>query len=357
MCPPGQKDMFFSSYKGFNFRRDYEHTMNTLGVLLPKYCGILGETRIAQFLECKRTPVSFATSSTTDQLWEIHDQALQNTDHQDQPSHQSLLDLKIELATRMYHACCFCERRCGVNREKATGKCGVKETRIASEFLHFGEEPMLVPSYTVFFSGCTFHCVFCQNWDISQTSGGTSVEPACLAAAINQRKRQGARNVNWVGGDPTSHLLFILSVLNETESNLPQVWNSNMYCSIETMKLLRGVMDVYLTDFKYGNDRCAQRLSKVEGYTMVVQRNHCLAYDQGEVIVRHLVMPHHGACCSQPALRWIKENLPQAVVNVMPQYRPCYRANDYEEIADATCMEEYVTIRDSAETLGLFLVE
>jgi putative pyruvate formate lyase activating enzyme len=331
--------------------------MNTVRSLLPKYYDILGETRIAQFLECKRTPVSFDPSSTTDELWKIHAQALQNTNQQDQPSHQSLLDLKIELATRLYHACCFCERRCGTNRDETAGNCGVKESRIASEFLHFGEEPMLVPSYTVFFSGCTFHCVFCQNWDISQTVGGATVEPADLAAVIEQRKQQGARNVNWVGGDPTSHLLFILTVLNETESNLPQVWNSNMYCSMETMKLLQGVMDVYLTDFKYGNDSCAQRLSKVDGYTTVVQRNHCIAYDQGEVIVRHLVMPHHGRCCSQPILHWIKENIPEAVINIMPQYRPCYHAFDYKEIAELASKEEYLAIRDSAETLRLFLVE
>jgi putative pyruvate formate lyase activating enzyme len=349
--------MIFSSYKGFNFKRDYKHTMNVIRSLLPKYYGILGETRSAQFLECKRTPVSFDTSSTTNELWNIHDQTLQTTDHQDKPSYQSLLDLKIELATRLYRTCCFCERRCGINREESAGKCGVKESRISSEFLHFGEEPMLVPSYTVFFSGCTFHCVFCQNWDISQTSSGTTIKTADLATIIEQRRRQGARNVNWVGGDPTSHLLFILSVLNETESNLPQVWNSNMYCSTETMKLLQGVMDVYLTDFKYGNDCCAQRLSKVDGYTSVVQRNHGLAYDHGEVIVRHLVMPHHGRCCSQPILHWIKENIPKAVINIMPQYHPCYHASDYKEIADPTSTEEYLTIQGYAEALGLFLVK
>ena len=215
---------------------------------------------------------------------------------------------------------------------------------------------MLVPSYTVFFSGCTFHCVFCQNWDISQTSGGVCVEPADLATVIEQRKRQGARNVNWVGGDPTSHLLFILTVLNKTETNLPQVWNSNMYCSLETMKLLHGVMDVHLTDFKYGNGSCAHRLSKVDGYTSVVQRNHCLAYDHGEVIVRHLVMPHHIGCCSEPILSWIKENIPEALINIMPQYHPCYHAKDYEEIAGPLSRHEYATVLEHAETLGLLLV-
>ena len=336
--------------------KDYQHTMNAELPHLPNFISILGETRTAQFIECKQTPVSFDPSTSTDALWKIHNDALHHTDDQTRPFHQSLLDLKIELASRLYRACCFCEHRCGVDRREKTGKCGAKESRIASEFLHFGEEPMLVPSYTVFFSGCTFHCVFCQNWDISQQSCGAFIEPANLASLIEQRKRQGARNVNWVGGDPTSNLLYILRVLNETQSNLPQIWNSNMFCSMETMKLLQGVMDVYLTDFKYGNDSCARRLSSIDRYTPIVQRNHRLAYMNGEVIVRHLVLPHHGSCCSRPILQWIKENIPKAAVNIMPQYRPEYHADDYEEIAQPISREEYLEIRDYAETLGLLLV-
>jgi len=330
--------------------------MNTMRSLLPKYYSILEENRSAQYLECKQVPVSFDSSTSTDELWKIHDDALQQMNLQRIKFHQSLLDLKVELAHRLYQACSFCEHRCGVNREKTTGKCGVKESRVASEFLHFGEEPMLVPSYTIFFSGCTFHCVFCQNWDISQNICGATVEPKALAVAIEQRRRQGARNVNWVGGDPTSNLLYILTVLKELDSNIPQIWNSNMFCSTETMKLLQGVMDVYLTDFKYGNDRCAYRLSKVDGYTAIVQRNHRLAYTQGELLVRHLVLPNHSQCCSHPILQWIKQNIPEVLVNVMPQYRPAYHADDYEEIARPVLREDCLKIKEYAETLGLFLI-
>jgi putative pyruvate formate lyase activating enzyme len=215
---------------------------------------------------------------------------------------------------------------------------------------------MLVPSYTIFFSGCTFHCVFCQNWDISQNPCGVVIEPETLVTAIEQRKKQGARNVNWVGGDPTSNLLYILNVLKKLDSNIPQVWNSNMYCSEETMKLLRGVMDIYLTDFKYGNDSCAKRLSKVDGYTVVVKRNHMLAYQQGEVIVRHLVLPNHGTCCSRPILAWIQKNTLEVAVNVMKQYRPEYHADEYKEIACPVSREEYLQVKEYAETLGLFLI-
>jgi len=212
---------------------------------------------------------------------------------------------------------------------------------------------VLVPSHTIFFSGCTFHCVFCQNWDISQFPCGTPIEPQHLTTVIEQRKKQGARNVNWVGGDPTSNLLYVLKVLQQLDSNIPQVWNSNMYCSEETMRLLHGVMDLYLTDFKYGNDACAKRLSKVDGYTAVVQRNHLLAYQYGEVIIRHLVLPHHLDCCSKPILNYIAENLQNTVVNIMPQYRPEYLANEYKEISRPPSPHEVMQVKEYAETLGI----
>ncbi len=330
--------------------------MTTPRTILSKYFSILEGEGTACYLFCKQVSVCFASSDSIEYLWRIHDDAMENMKVQDTAPKQSLLDLKIELAHRLFQSCCFCEHRCRVNRQQTMGKCGVKESRIASEFLHFGEELMLVPSYTVFFSGCTFHCVFCQNWDISQNPCGVSVEPEALVKAIEQRKRQGAYNVNWVGGDPTSNLLFILKVLKQLDTNIPQVWNSNMYCSEDTMKLLHGIIDVYLTDFKYGNDACAQRLSKVDKYTSVVKRNHVLAYKHGEVIIRHLVMPNHRTCCSQPVFEWIQKNTPEVVVNVMGQYRPEYHADQYKEIAEPILKEDYLQIKEYAEHLGLFLI-
>ncbi len=324
--------------------------------LLPKYHDILEDQGIAQYLNCKHIPVSFELTQSTGELWRIHDEALQLMKVQNSLPKPSLLDLKVELADRLFQACCFCEHRCKIDRRKTTGKCGVQESRIASEFLHFGEEAVLVPSYTIFFSGCTFHCVFCQNWDISQFPCGIIIEPKQLVTVIAQRKKQGARNVNWVGGEPTSNLLYILKVLQQLDSNIALVWNSNMYCSEQTMKLLHGVMDLYLTDFKYGNDACAKRLSKVDGYTAVVKRNHLLAYQHGEIIVRHLVLPNHGACCSQRIMQWIQENTPQVVVNIMAQYRPEYHADEYKEIAGPVSRAEYLQVKEYAETLGLFLL-
>jgi putative pyruvate formate lyase activating enzyme len=327
--------------------------MTTVQALLPKYHDILEEAGTAQYLDCKQIPVSFKDPQSTDELWAIHDESLHSMNVQNTKPTLSLLDLKIELAERLFQACCFCEHRCMVNRRKTPGKCGVQESRIALEFLHFGEETVLVPSHTIFFSGCTFHCVFCQNWDISQIPCGTTIPPSQLTIAIEQRKKQGARNVNWVGGDPTSNLLYILIVLQQLHSNIAQVWNSNMYCSEETMKLLHGVIDIYLTDFKYGNDSCAKRLSDVDEYTAVVKRNHMLAYQHSEVIVRHLVLPNHFDCCSKPIMEYIANNLPNAVVNIMAQYRPDYKAFEYRDIARIVLPDEVLQVKEYAEKIGI----
>ncbi len=327
--------------------------MGDTKALLSDYFDILEEKRIAKYLHCKKVPIDFDDSESTSKLWKKHDKAIKNFTLEDNKPKQSLLDLKIELASRIFQNCCFCERRCGVNRTKNSGNCGVKQTGITSEFLHVGEEKVLVPSHTIFFSGCTFHCVFCQNWDISQVNSGIYVKPEKLVNIIHNRNLQGSKNVNWVGGDPTPNLLYILKVLKECNENIPQVWNSNMYCSSETMKLLDGIIDLYLTDFKYGNDDCAKRLSKVDNYLDIVKRNHKIAHENAVMIIRHLVMPNHVDCCSKPIMDWIEKNLPKACVNIMGQYRPEYHAHDYYDISRYVSMEEVLQVKDYADRLKI----
>ncbi len=240
------------------------------------------------------------------------------------------LEIKRELAERILENCIFCERRCGVNRKKGEkGACRVTETKISSEFLHMGEERELVPSHTVFFAGCNFNCVFCQNYEISQLNQGIEISPVILADRI---QGGGGKNVNWVGGDPTPHIPYVLEVLDNLSSPLPQIWNSNMYLTEETMEILSGLMDVYLTDFKYWDEECAERLSKVKNYTSVVKRNHLMAEKTGDLIIRHLVLPGHMECCTKPLLEWIDSELEEPRVNIMSQYRPVWDADKHEDI-------------------------
>ena len=321
--------------------------------LLSDYFEILNKSKNARYLDCKQVPVDFKITDSIESLWKIHDDSLNKFRIEDKNPKKSLIDLKMELASRIFENCSFCERRCNVDRNKKSGKCGVTKPKITSEFLHTGEERVLVPSHTIFFSGCTFHCVFCQNWDISQESCGIYIEPENLVKVISYRKMQGSRNVNWVGGDPTPNILYILEVLSICKDNIAQIWNSNMYCSTEAMKILNGIVDLYLTDFKYGNNDCAKRLSKVDSYIEVVKRNHKYAYENAEMIIRHLVMPNHVECCSKPIIEWISKNLPNACVNIMAQYRPEYQANDYDDISRHISNDEFLQVKEYADKLKL----
>ncbi|MGQ9787800.1 MAG: radical SAM protein [Candidatus Hadarchaeaceae archaeon] len=337
---------------------------------LRRYFAVMEKKLPARFQVCKRVAVNVSLSSDTKELWRAHSEGvkalrniLQKMDSKllgwkDLEKPQiSLLDLKIELARRILKSCCLCERRCGTNRaDGERGFCGVGPvSRISSEFMHYGEEPELVPSYTIFFSGCTFKCQYCQNWDISQyPEEGVLVSPASIAKLIENAAREGARNVNFVGGEPTPNLQTILEALKLCQADIPSVWNSNMYLSVESMELLSGTQDIYLTDFKYGNDKCAERYSQITRYFEIVARNHRLAFGDAELIIRHLVLPNHLNCCTRPILKWIAKNLdPMTRVNIMDQYRACYLADQFEEINRQLTREEFLESIKIAEEVGL----
>jgi len=344
---------------------------------LPRYFAILQRKAIAKFQLAKLIPCDYKSSDDLEALWNIHDDALKEfleileskTEEalkeewkrkKDNLPKKNLLTLKRDIAWRLLESCIFCERKCRVNRLKGQrGFCGLDEKAyIASVFHHIGEEPELVPSFTIFFSRCTMVCVYCQNWDISQFLRGENISAARLAQVIDEEWRANRiRNTNWVGGEPTPNLHYILDVLVLQRESVPVVWNSNFYMSEETMKLLIGVVDVWLPDFKYGKDECAIRLSAAPRYFEVVSRNHKIANQYGEMIIRHLVLPNHVECCTKPILKWIAENLDlsRVRVNVMKQYRPEYQAHRYKEIARRLTHEEWREAITYARNLGLSL--
>ncbi|MEW5748421.1 MAG: radical SAM protein [Candidatus Thermoplasmatota archaeon] len=325
---------------------------------LERYYRVLAGEERARYLACRERRTDADLSASTDELWAAHRRALRGGDGDG----ADLLSLKAELAERLQSECVLCERRCRARRgEGQAGHCEVLDARVTSEFIHMGEEPDLVPSYTVFFAGCTFDCVYCQNWEIStRPRSGIRIPPDELARMIEGRagrarglRTAAARNVNWVGGDPTSNLPYILRTLQGCDADIAQVWNSNMYLSEEAMELLDPVVDVYLTDFKYGNDACAMRLSGVPEYMRVVTRNHLKARAHAEMIIRHLVLPGHVECCTRPALEWIASNLVDVKVNVMAQYRPEHRAREFPEISRRLRTSEYEEAVRIADGLGL----
>lgn len=341
-----------------------------------RYFQILRKEAVPKFRIAQTIPVSYNKEKSEDILWRKHKSKMERMknlfednsektlqERLEAPSYpeKNLLSLKRELAYKLLEHCRFCERRCDVNRRKGEkGECELEEqAQISTIFTHIGEEAELVPSLTIFFSHCNFHCVFCQNFDISQRGNGETIPPKQVAKGIDSRwRKREVRNVNWVGGEPTPQLHYVLEVLAQVNSNIPQVWNSNLYCSMETLKLLEGVIDLWLPDFKYGNNECGRRLSKVPNYFDVVSRNHrWLSARSEEILIRHLVLPNHLDCCSKPVLKEIAENLnnENIRVNIMDQYRPCWKANKYEEISRTLKRREWKEIVKFARDLGLNL--
>jgi putative pyruvate formate lyase activating enzyme len=318
---------------------------------------------LPRFKTAHRIETRADLNAPIDELWDIHD-TVSDTDRSSAPE-TSLLDLKVEIARRIFHDCHFCERRCHTDRSVKPGFCGVTWSNYSSEFLHYGEERELVPSHTIFFTGCTFSCVFCQNWEISRAPHqGMKAVPELLALSVRARARQGSRNVNWVGGDPTPHTYTILKTMRalcdlggagdggvEADSRtVPMVFNSNAYYSSESAKLLNGVIDVYLSDFKYGNDACAKRYSNVDNYGAVVTRN--LLTSRDALLIRHLVMPGHIECCTRPVVEWVHEHMPEVKFNLMFQYTP-YNVVHYPEINRCLRADEIHTAQKIAQNLNL----
>ncbi|MEM3108686.1 MAG: radical SAM protein [Candidatus Bathyarchaeia archaeon] len=332
---------------------------------LHRYFQILEDKLPAQFLLARKTP-----ASKSDDPWEAHRTALKrflslkagvdsgriNFRELPEPEY-SLFDLKIDLAWHLLRGCRLCERKCGVDRlngELGYCRCGT-EVAVSTSFPHLGEEPELVPSGTIFTCGCTMRCIHCQNWTISQWfEDGVSCSPERLSRIIEGLKEEGCRNINLVGGDPTSWLPQWLKAFKYVKLNVPVVWNSNSYYSEYASELLKGFADIYLLDFKYGPGECAKEISDAPKYWEAAKRNHLEAHKFGELIIRILVLPGHLECCYQHIIRWISDNLPRETrVNVMFQYRPEWRARGRPELSRTLTSQERSKAIQIAKENGL----
>jgi len=333
-------------------------------IYLPGYLKVMRDKLPAQFLISQSVGVEFGRDWDIHDLWELHDEAMKSfrelaghisSMHDLLPrALPSLLDLKVAIADKILQRCHFCERRCGIDRKKKEkGYCKMDAiSRYSAEFLHHGEEPELVPSHTIFFTGCNFSCVYCQNWQISiLPKSGIPVLPEEFARKITLQRIYGSRNVNFA--TPTPHTHTILKILNALKVNVPVVWNSNMYYSSEVAKLLEGIVDVYLGDLRYGNDDCARKYSNAADYWSIVTRNFKTAYNCGEILLRHLVIPDHIECCTGPIIEWTKQNIPRVRFNLMFQYSPHYRAYEFPEINRVLTSEECRKAIDILEKSGL----
>ncbi len=264
--------------------------------------------------------------------------------------------------------CNQCPRKCNTERtEDHFGFCGVgKLPKIARAALHFDEEPPISGTRgagTIFFSGCNLKCVFCQNYEISETRQGVVITPYQLSEEYRKLEASGAQNIEFV--TPSHYTDAILESLTYYQPRLPLIWNSSGYDSIETLKRLEGVIDIYLPDFKYSDNALAKRLSHCGDYVetaaaaideMLRQQPRIIIENgvmQRGVIIRHLVLPSHTKN-SIGVLELIKERYDtRALVSLMAQYMPAGKAADYPDINRKLTKREYHKVLDKYMELDL----
>ncbi len=275
-------------------------------------------------------------------------------------------------ALALLASCQICPRRCQVDRlNDERGYCRTgRWARVASYAPHYGEEPPLVGhsgSGTIFFSGCNLSCVFCQNWDISQEDQGHEVKAEELAKMMLALQDGGCHNINLV--TPTHVVPQILEALvlaREEGLSVPLVYNSGGYDSAEALRLLDGIIDIYMPDAKYGQDGPALKYSAAPGYTTVnkaaLKEMHRQVGDlqldeegialQG-LLVRHLVLPADAAG-TEEVVRFISQEISvHTYLNVMAQYHPEYQACRYPELSRAITAREYAQALGLAQRAGL----
>lgn len=271
----------------------------------------------------------------------------------------------------MIPSCNLCPRRCGARREAERGdgfcKMGALPV-VARAALHFWEEPCISGtrgSGTVFFTGCTLQCVFCQNYKISTDRAvGKVLTPQALSDVFFRLVEQGAQNINLVSG--AQFVPAIAEALAIRPLPVPVVYNSGGYESMETLHLLDGLVQIYLPDYKYDDPTLAARLSGAADYVdvarpaileMARQTGPCAFSEDGALqrgtIVRHLLLPGHTRN-TIAALDWLKANLPDGVlVSLMGQYTPCRTIDAFPELSRRVTKREYEKVQDHLFTLGL----
>jgi len=272
---------------------------------------------------------------------------------------------------KLLDPCQICPRLCRAKRlHGAAGFCQVLDKAILSSALaHFGEEPPITGrggSGTIFLSSCNAACIFCQNYQISHERIGNPVSISQLANEYLHLQAVGCENINWV--TPTPHLPFLVDALAsavEQGLKIPVVYNTNGYDRVEVLRLLDGIVDIYLPDMKYGEDVWAEEYSGLKNYftinvaaikEMYRQVGLLIINEKGVAIkgllVRHLVLPY-GRAGSARLFRALAKIDPQVPVSLMAQYHPCYQAVGHPVLGRRISRDEYLKALEDFENAGL----
>jgi putative pyruvate formate lyase activating enzyme len=269
-------------------------------------------------------------------------------------------------------ACDLCPQNCQVDRTSGeTGQCGITDQLlVASCNLHHGEEPPISGnrgSGTIFFSGCSLSCLYCQNYPLSQQLVGSPFSVDQLAEAMLSLERRGAHNINFVTPDHViGHIVKAIGTAVGEGLEIPIVFNSSGYQKLETVRLLEGIMDVYLVDMRYTDDEIARNCSRAKGYKKVnraavkemFRQVGNLEVDDDDiarsgVLIRHLVLPG-GRSGSEDVFNFlVREVSPDIYVSLMSQYFPAYKAVDHPGLSRKITLSEFDKAVDLFYTAGL----
>jgi putative pyruvate formate lyase activating enzyme len=283
------------------------------------------------------------------------------------------LDKRIEEAYKRLERCNLCPRNCGVNRlREEKGFCQIGRKAVISSYgAHFGEESPLVGingSGTIFITSCNLGCIFCQNYEISHWRVGEEVDDEEFAKIMLYLQARGCHNINIV---TPSHivpqLLSALKVAIERGLRLPLVYNTSAYDSLDTLRLLDGVVDIYMPDAKFADANVAKEFCNAPDYPQVMKKaikemhrqvGDLVINEEGiavrGLLVRHLVMPE-GLAGTEEICRFIaKEISPHTYINIMAQYRPCYKAVGHPKIGRRITRKEFESALEIARKAGLY---
>ena len=278
---------------------------------------------------------------------------------------------RIKELYSILNACTLCGHKCKVDRAYEKGICnsGIS-LKISSVFSHFGEERPLVGTHgsgTIFLSNCNCKCVYCQNFDISHLGKGEELSEEEIACKMVYLQEIGCHNINWVS--PTHfvpQLVKSLFTARERGLKIPIVYNTGGYDSTYLIKMLSGIIDIYMPDIKYGNNKDAFKYSGAKNYWDIVRNSVKEMHKQvGDLIIddfglarrgliiRHLVLPNDIAG-SDEVLKFIADEISRnSYVNIMKQYTPYFKAQDYKELARGITDGEYRRVLNKAKELGL----
>ena len=279
---------------------------------------------------------------------------------------------RVEVALSLLGKCHLCPRNCEANRLAGElGKCRTGRVAVVSSYgPHFGEEAPLVGRHgsgTIFFAYCNLRCLFCQNYTISHMGDGSTVTREELANVMLSLQKRGCHNINFVSpSHVVAQILEALELATERGLSIPLVYNTGGYDAVETLKLLDGIVDIYMPDMKYSDEEIGRKLSGIKDYPAInqaaVKEMHRqvgdLELDESGVakrglLVRHLVLPENLAGTEGIARFLAQEVSKQTYLNVMAQYYPHYKAHEVPALARPISRQEFQEAVRLAQEYGL----